>query len=93
MRGDEGDEVRMHEQAGLVFVPAPCPDCGAVNEAEAARMCKPRSDQAGEYDCAGEFNADGVSVQVTPESLAEMNRWIDDQVAMMEAERAPRSST
>ncbi len=52
----------------LVFVPTPCPGCGATTELEAETMCNPQSDQTGERSCNGEFQ-DGVSVQPTPESL------------------------
>ena len=86
MRGDEGEEVRMGEFAGLVFVPTPCPRCGARNEKEAETMCRPNTDQAGERSCVGEFNEAGIAVQPTPESVAAMDAWIDQQVANMRNE-------
>ena len=81
MRGDGGDEVRQGEFAGLVFVSAPCPRCGALNEDEANTKCRPVSDETGERYCGGEFNKPGVSVQPTTESIAEMDAWVDEQVA------------
>lgn len=81
MRGDEGDEVYQGELCGIVFVPKPCPHCGARNEDEANTLCRPSTDQTGERYCAGEFNAEGVAVQPTPESIAAMDAWIDEQVA------------
>lgn len=79
MRGDEGDEVEMGERAGLVFVPTPCPSCGAKTEKEAETMCRPTSDETGERSCNGDFNAEGISVQATPESIAELDRWCTEQ--------------
>lgn len=86
MRGDGRDEVRQGKFAGLVFVPTPCLRCGARNEDEAGTMCRPSSDETGERYCAGEFDDDGVSVQATPESIAEMDAWIDEQVAGLDDE-------
>ncbi len=91
MRGDKGDEVRMHEQAGIEFAPAPCPRCGATNEDEAGRLCRPQSDQTGERECPGEFNGAGISVQATPESIAAMDAWIDQQVAKDNEDERKRS--
>ncbi len=91
MKGDEGDEVKMGEQAGLVFVPTLCPQCGAKDMDEADRLCRPSTDQTGERSCGGEFNEDGISVQPTPESLAELDRWCDEQGSMMEEDDRKRA--
>lgn len=80
------DTVAMYEQAGLVMVATPCPGCGARTEKEAETMCRPTTDQTGERSCCGEFNDEGISVQPTPESIAAMDAWIDEQVAQMEAD-------
>lgn len=58
----------------LVFVPTPCPGCGATTELEAETMCKPMSDETGERFCNGEFK-DGISVQPTPESLKALDNF------------------
>ena len=89
---DNAERIRAYEQAGLGFVPAPCPQCGARNEDEANGLCKQTQDQTGEYNCAGDFNEQGISVQPTPESIAAMDAWIDEQVAAMEAEDAKSHS-
>lgn len=60
----------------LVFSPAPCPCCGAINEDEASRKCKPSQDQSGEYECPGEFNKEGRSIVASAESLAGMDSEI-----------------
>jgi hypothetical protein len=59
----------------LVYVPAPCPGCGAVNMDEANDKCRPTTDETGERSCSGEFNDDGVSVQPTKESLDAQDRF------------------
>lgn len=61
----------------LQFAPAPCPQCGAINEDEANDKCTQTQDQTGEYSCAGEFNDAGQSIQATEASLAAMDQWID----------------
>lgn len=84
------DEERLDgELAGLVYVPAPCPQCGALTEEQAGKICQQTSDETGEYYCSGEFK-NGLSVQPTPESIAEMNAWIDAQVAKDEADELKR---
>jgi hypothetical protein len=87
MRGDEGEEVKQGEFAGLVFVPTPCPTCGARTEKEAETMCRPSSDETGERYCNGEFNEAGIAVQPTPESIAAMDAWIDEEVRKMDCGR------
>lgn len=85
MRGDKGEEVRQGEFSGLVFVPAPCPSCGAVDMDDANEKCRPSSDQTGERYCNGEFNDAGFSVQPTPESIADLDRWCDEQARILGA--------
>jgi hypothetical protein len=58
------------------WVPAPCPRCGAKTETEASKKCRPSSDETGEVSCVGEFDAAGISIQPTPESLAAIDAWI-----------------
>jgi|JI10StandDraft_1071094.scaffolds.fasta_scaffold151030_9 hypothetical protein len=78
-------QVRAGECAGIEYETAPCPRCGATSEKMAETKCRPTSDQTGEYECPGEFDKDGVSVQPTAASLAAMDAWIDEQVAADEA--------
>lgn len=85
------EEVLEGERCGLVYVSAPCPKCGANTEDEAGNICKPSSDETGERSCPGEFK-NGVSVQPTPESIADMNRWIDEQVARDEEDERKRDA-
>lgn len=93
----EDEEQLDGELMGFVYVPAPCPQCGAATEKEAGKICRQTSDQTGEYWCAGEFKG-GVSVQPTPESVAAANAAIDAMVEREEddhrkrAERAARRS-
>jgi hypothetical protein len=77
---DPSDPVRLGELAGLVYVPTPCPGCGAIDMDDANDKCRPSSDETGEVFCSGEFDESGISVQPTAESLAEMDAWIDEQV-------------
>jgi len=62
---------------GLVYVPTPCPTCGARTLDQANTLCRPIEDQTGERSCEADFNDDGVSEQPTPESLAARDAWID----------------
>lgn len=78
----------MSAAPALSFEPAPCLRCGAKTEAEAGGVCKPDSNETGEYSCPGEFNAEGISVRPTAESLARLDAWIDRQVAKQEAEES-----
>lgn len=64
----------LDEMPRLVWIPAPCPKCGAKTEAEAEIRCRPSTDWTGERYCDGEFE-DGVSVQPTAESLAALDDW------------------
>lgn len=61
-------QLSKRQPPALVYVPTPCPQCGAVTEKDAETMCKQTCDETGEYSCEGEFQ-DGISVQPTPESL------------------------
>jgi hypothetical protein len=56
---------------------------------EADSKCRPQSDQTGERWCSGEFNEHGMSVVPTPESLAEIDRWCDEEAkrAIYDGER------
>lgn len=60
----------------LKYAPVPCPTCGATNETDAETMCRPSTDETGEWFCPGEFR-DGVSVQPTEESIRAIDAWID----------------
>lgn len=63
----------------LIFAPTPCPQCGAMDEAQASILCKQTQGWDGEYWCEGEFDEDGKSVQPTPESSAALDAWYDRQ--------------
>lgn len=63
----------------LKYEAAPCPQCGACGEEEANELCQQVQDQTGEYYCDGEFDANGVSIQPTAESLAAQERWYEEQ--------------
>ena len=68
-------------QPDLRYERAPCLRCGAVDVEDAGGKCKPRQDDTGEYNCAGEFgdggDNDGYSIRPTATSLAELDAWID----------------
>lgn len=46
---------------------------------EADRLCRPSSDETGEQFCDGRFNEHGMSEVATAESLADLDRWYDEQ--------------
>lgn len=74
----------------IEMAPAPCSCCGARDEAEAETMCRPSSDQDGEFFCDGMFEG-GISVRETPESLRALNEWCDRHAAL-DAEYGPPSA-
>lgn len=67
----------MSGMPSIVWVPAPCPTCGAQTEDEAGNKCRPSSDETGERYCEGEFDESGASVQPSPESLKAIDDWCD----------------
>lgn len=59
----------------LKFKRTPCPQCGARTEKQAETMCKQTLGYDDEYHCAGEFDANGWSIQPTAESLKANDEW------------------
>ena len=64
------DEAKQRIKDVPKYVPAPCPDCGAVTIEEAEKKCRPQQLPCGEYVCATPDNApdtDGLIHQLNPE--------------------------
>ena len=64
----------------------PCHRCGAHTLSEAETLCRPTSDQSGEYSCPGsEDDADeeGYLRQPTAAAWDELGRWCDEQARQM----------
>lgn len=75
---------------GLVYEPAPCPTCGARNDAAAVKRCRPSSDETGEVFCAATDAAgpDGLYRFPTKASLDAMDAWISAAAAAFDDEPA-----
>ena len=55
----------------------PCSQCGARTERQAETRCRATQGIDGDYHCAGEFDANGRSIVVTPESIKAIDAWCD----------------
>jgi hypothetical protein len=73
----------------VLWEPAPCAQCGAVDMDDANAKCRPSTDDTGERYCAGEFNDDGISVQPTAASLVILNAWCAANADRSDGEQAP----
>ena len=71
----------MSRMPPLKYERAPCPQCGATCEDDAATLCTAGQDVTGEYECSGEFDKAGWSIQPTDASLKAMDTWIERQMA------------
>ena len=81
-----------HPTPNPQYMNGPCPDCGASNLDEAAKLCSPSSDETGDRFCPGRFNERGMSESETPESLSSLDEWCDHQMreGMKDALTVPR---
>ena len=65
----------------ITWEPAPCSQCGALNEDEANEKCTQAQDDTGEWGCDAEFDDYGISIRATAESEAALDAWMGKVMA------------
>lgn len=72
---------------------APCPQCGAHTEEEAAGKCRPTQTQNGDYACGqpeNDVDDEGYFLRLTEAGLRRLDAWVDEQVAALHSEGEKR---